>query len=160
MGWCGRQNMLWPYLKLWDCDWILAKHWRLLSLWGVRSPCFLIRLIENYQKKWKSKVNCLIESGNNGDVFSSNCTYMEIGLAETLTWKLCNHEKSSKEWDMAPHSSSTPSSSRRKEKQLEDSLGWILLTPIVQFPPVTRELPFCHIGLFVFLKHKSKGHPR
>ena len=82
---------------------------------------------------------------------------METGLAEisTLTWKLYNHEKSSKEWDMAPHSSSTPSSSRRKEKQLEDSLGWILLTPIVQFPPVTRELPFCHIGLFVFLKHKS-----
>ena len=57
---------------------------------------------------------------------------------------------------MAPHSSSTPSSSRRKEKQLEDSLGWILLTPIVQFPPVTCKLPFCHIGLFLFLKHKSR----
>ena len=77
-------------------------------------------------------------------------------MGRVLAWKLCNHEKSSKEWDMAPHSSSTPSSSRRIEKQLEDSLGWILLTPIVQFPPVTRLLPFCHIGLLVFSKHKSR----
>ena len=34
LGRCGRQNMLRPYLKIWEWEWILAVQWRLFPLWA------------------------------------------------------------------------------------------------------------------------------
>ena len=38
MGRCGRQNMLWPYLKIWDWDWIFDRAVKAISSLGVLSP--------------------------------------------------------------------------------------------------------------------------
>ena len=35
---CGRQNMLWPYLKIWDWDWIFGRAVKAISSLGIRSP--------------------------------------------------------------------------------------------------------------------------
>ena len=40
---CGRQNMLWPYLKIWDCDLIFGRAVKAISSTGVRSPCLLLK---------------------------------------------------------------------------------------------------------------------
>ena len=37
-GQCGRQNMLLPYLKFWDWDWIFGHAVKATSSLGVRSP--------------------------------------------------------------------------------------------------------------------------
>ena len=39
LGRCGRQNMLPPYLKIWDWDWIFGRAVKTISSLGVRSPC-------------------------------------------------------------------------------------------------------------------------
>ena len=39
LGWCGRQNILRPYLKIWDWDWIFGRAMKAISSLGVRSPC-------------------------------------------------------------------------------------------------------------------------
>ena len=39
LGQCGRQNMLPPYLKIWDWDWIFGRAVKDISSLGVRSPC-------------------------------------------------------------------------------------------------------------------------
>ena len=40
VGRCGRQNMLRPYLKIWDWDWIFGRAAvKAISSLGVRSPC-------------------------------------------------------------------------------------------------------------------------
>jgi hypothetical protein len=39
LGRCGRQNMLWPYLKIWDWDWIFGRAVKAIFSLGVRSPC-------------------------------------------------------------------------------------------------------------------------
>ena len=41
LGRCGRQNMLRPYLKIWDWDWIFGRAVKAFSSLGVRSPWFL-----------------------------------------------------------------------------------------------------------------------
>ena len=38
LGRCGRQNMLPPYLKIWDWDWIFGRAVQAISSLGVRSP--------------------------------------------------------------------------------------------------------------------------
>ena len=38
LGRCGRQNMLWPYLKIWDWGWIFGRAVKAISSLGVRSP--------------------------------------------------------------------------------------------------------------------------
>ena len=38
LGQCGRQNMLRPYLKIWDWDWIFGRAVKAISSLGVRSP--------------------------------------------------------------------------------------------------------------------------
>jgi hypothetical protein len=40
LGQCGRQNMLWPYLKIWDWDWIFGRAVKAVSSLGVRSPWY------------------------------------------------------------------------------------------------------------------------
>ena len=37
LGWCGRQNMLRPYLKIWN--WIFGRAVKAISSMGIRSPC-------------------------------------------------------------------------------------------------------------------------
>ena len=39
LGQCDRQNMLRPYLKIWDWDWIFSRVVKAISSLGVRSPC-------------------------------------------------------------------------------------------------------------------------
>jgi hypothetical protein len=39
LGRCGRQNMLWPYIKIWDWDRIFGRAVKAISSLGVRSPC-------------------------------------------------------------------------------------------------------------------------
>ena len=38
LGWCGRQNMLRPYLKIWDWDWIFGRAVKAIFSLSVRSP--------------------------------------------------------------------------------------------------------------------------
>ena len=40
-GRCGRQNVLRPYLKIWDWDWTFGRAVKAISSLGVRSPCLL-----------------------------------------------------------------------------------------------------------------------
>ena len=38
LGRCGRQNMLRPYLKIWEWEWIFGRAVKAISSLGVRSP--------------------------------------------------------------------------------------------------------------------------
>ena len=38
LGRCGRQNMLWPYLRIWDWDLNFGRAVKAISSPGVRSP--------------------------------------------------------------------------------------------------------------------------
>ena len=38
LGRCGRQNMLRPYLRIWEWEWILGRAVKAISSLGVRSP--------------------------------------------------------------------------------------------------------------------------
>ena len=40
LGRCGRQNMLPPYLKIWEWEWIFGRAVKVISSLDVRSPCF------------------------------------------------------------------------------------------------------------------------
>ena len=40
LGRCGRQNMLRPYLKIWEWEWIFVRAVKAISSPGVRSPWF------------------------------------------------------------------------------------------------------------------------
>ena len=39
LGWCGRQNMLQPYLKIWEWEWIFDRAVKAISSLAIRSPC-------------------------------------------------------------------------------------------------------------------------
>ena len=41
LGRCGIQNMLRPYLKIWDWDWIFGRAVEAISSLGVRTPCLI-----------------------------------------------------------------------------------------------------------------------
>ena len=45
LGRCGRQNMLPPYLKIWDWDWIFGRAVKAISFLGVRSPWSVVYCI-------------------------------------------------------------------------------------------------------------------
>ena len=38
LGRCGRQNMIQPYLKIWEWEWIFGRAVKVISSPGVRSP--------------------------------------------------------------------------------------------------------------------------
>ena len=42
LGRCGRQNMLSPYLKIWEWEWIFGCAVKAISSLGVRSPCLAL----------------------------------------------------------------------------------------------------------------------
>ena len=46
LGWCGRRNMLWPYLLIWDWDLIFGLAVRMISSQGIRCPW--LKTILNY----------------------------------------------------------------------------------------------------------------
>ena len=48
LGRCGRQNMLWPYQKIWDWDWIFGRAVKSISSLGVRSPWSHLRIHSIY----------------------------------------------------------------------------------------------------------------
>ena len=56
LGWCGRQNMLRPYLKIWDWDWIFGRAVKAISSLGVRSPWF----VPNEFWKWASIIRKIL----------------------------------------------------------------------------------------------------
>ena len=43
LGRCGRQNTLWPYLKIWDWDLSFGRAVNAISFLGVRSLCIWLR---------------------------------------------------------------------------------------------------------------------
>ena len=50
LGRCGRQNMLCPYLKIWDWDWNFGRAVKPISSLGVLSP--YIHLFPKFVKIW------------------------------------------------------------------------------------------------------------
>ena len=53
LGRCGRQNMLRPYLKIWDWDWIFGRAVKAISSLCVRSPC----MFDLYFYDWKHQTH-------------------------------------------------------------------------------------------------------
>ena len=47
LGRCGRQNMLPPYLKIWEWEWIFGRAVKAISSLGVRSPWFCLTNLLN-----------------------------------------------------------------------------------------------------------------
>ena len=47
LGRCGRQNMLQPYLKIWEWEWIFGRAVKAISLPGFRSPWAHLSSISN-----------------------------------------------------------------------------------------------------------------
>ena len=48
-GRCGRQNMLPPYLRIWDWDWIFGRAVKAIFSPGVRSPCTTVTYVRCLQ---------------------------------------------------------------------------------------------------------------
>ena len=46
LGRCGRKNMLRPYLKIWEWEWIFGRAVKAISSRGVRSPCHTVYKLE------------------------------------------------------------------------------------------------------------------
>ena len=44
LGLCGRQNMLWPYLKIWEWDLIFGRALKAISSLGIPTLCFLLNV--------------------------------------------------------------------------------------------------------------------
>ena len=40
LGWCGRQNMLWPYLEIWEWELIFGRAVKVIFSPGIHSPFF------------------------------------------------------------------------------------------------------------------------
>ena len=59
LGRCGRQNMLRPYLKIWEWEWIFGHAVKAISSLGVRSPWN--DWYENSDSQsWQTKISILI----------------------------------------------------------------------------------------------------
>ena len=56
LGRCGRQNMLQPYLKIWDSDWIFGRAVTAIFSLGVHSPCLKRSHCRIYWKDFGSTV--------------------------------------------------------------------------------------------------------
>ena len=83
LGRCGRQNMLRPYLKIWDWDWIFGRALKAIFSLGVRSPwseensglkVYVLRHLQTFCFRtlciWsKTFENCL-ETGFSWDIFA------------------------------------------------------------------------------------------
>ena len=68
LGRCGRQNILRPYLKIWDWEWIFGRAEKAISSPGVRSPWYIaffreyLDTISKVLLLWR----CLFESNDYG----------------------------------------------------------------------------------------------
>ena len=63
LGRCGRQNMLRPYLKIWDWEWIFGRAVKTISYLDVRSPWFEVQImcaesVTECFSYWK-QINCI-----------------------------------------------------------------------------------------------------
>ena len=56
LGRCGWQNMLRPYLKIWDWDFICGHAVKAISSPGVRSPCYYVSVLLSTFAQSKSQV--------------------------------------------------------------------------------------------------------
>ena len=56
LGQCGRQNMLQPYLRIWDWDWIFGCAVKAIFSPGVRSSCLRVFQTVLYRKNLKKKL--------------------------------------------------------------------------------------------------------
>ena len=54
---CGRKNMLWLYLKIWEWDWIFGLAVKTISPPGVRSPCLAICKLNSGEIPEKSNIH-------------------------------------------------------------------------------------------------------
>ena len=93
LGRCGRQNMLWPYLKIWYWDLIFGQAVKAISSPGVRSPWTI--LYKGYEFAQKSTIKSQFSatfsiSSNPWKLFSS--IFMNIRHL-LYTFKRSGHEK-------------------------------------------------------------------
>ena len=56
LGRCGRQNMLRPYLKIWEWEWIFGRAVKAISSLGVRSPWIHARMENNNLSQFSYKI--------------------------------------------------------------------------------------------------------
>ena len=84
-GWYGRQNMLWPYLKIWDWELIFGCTVKAISSPGVRSPWVLL-----WYLKWsKAKESKYFKNRYKKQFlfFQSDCLWVEsLKGSELVTW--------------------------------------------------------------------------
>ena len=72
LGRCGRQNMLWPYLKLWEWELIFSRALKAISSLGVRSPCMYVAE-KALLKFYIDLVNLIAFSFSKLSVITVNC---------------------------------------------------------------------------------------
>ena len=76
LGRCGRQNMLPPYLKIWEWEWIFGRAVKAISSLGVRSPWFC-----QFQKvKQFNRDYCLNQNSNLSQVRESQKFFFVFNL--------------------------------------------------------------------------------
>ena len=91
LGRCGRQNMLPPYLRIWDWDWIFGRAVKAISSLGVRSPWYTyyvsvarkLTILECGSKKVQSKLfwSMLHFLGEHKDSIDRGTTVLQNCLA-------------------------------------------------------------------------------
>ena len=68
LGWCGRQNMLRPYLKIWAWEWIFRCAVKAISSLGVRSPWYSQKTVFYGLKRRRKKMRILLQNAFNSKV--------------------------------------------------------------------------------------------
>ena len=77
LGRCGRQNILRPYLKIWEWEWIFGRAVKAISSLGVRSPWYIwLWKVFKFRKSYR-KISLISDS-----------TLRNIIVAVTLFWYL------------------------------------------------------------------------
>ena len=90
LGQYGRQNMLRPYLKIWDWDLIFGREVNAISSLGVRSPCFRSQIIlclvilELWLLDKYSFVVFLLLRKTNLTIFKRNCFTLVLHILITI----------------------------------------------------------------------------
>ena len=87
LGWSGRQNMLQPYLKIWEWELIFGGTVKVISSPGVRSPCSSQYTNKTVMRIWQLE----IEKPNSSHYLLSGITrggvFMWISVKNL---KICN----------------------------------------------------------------------
>ena len=93
LGWCGRQNMLRPYLKSWEWEWIFGRAVKAIFSLGVRSPWFAVQIILLHYKIFflAPKTMCKIKSSTS----YLSTTKLKLNTSYSNEPRMLNDEMSS-----------------------------------------------------------------